>query len=169
MMTTEELAITERAKHLEAENESLKAMLQEFQQAAQLTRIEKRELEEQASEGAAAKSNFELQSLELKYVREYIVELVQKAEAAAQRETALENQLGLSVSTGFQLEEIKTRYNHLQVQLDDLSERLQQLNTQQTLHQQYAGRIAELESMLANAEEEIDTLKNPPAQDEQSQ
>jgi len=53
----------------------------------------------------------------------------------------------------------------LQVQLDDLGERLQELKTQNILQQQQVSRIAELESMLANAEEEIEQLKLPPVTD----
>ncbi len=94
-------------------------------------------------------------------MRNYIHELMQKAEAAAQREADLEKQVTQSVSISHQLEDIKVKYNYLQVQLDDLAERLLQLNNQSIIQSHYAGRIAELESMLANAEEEIDLLKNP--------
>ncbi len=162
MDNTEEINIAEKAKHLEAENESFKSMLQEYQQVAMLRTIERRDLEEKASEGAAIRSSFDQQSEELKRVRDYIFELMQKAESAAKREAELENQVTLSVSTAHQLEDIRSKYNYLLVQLDDLSERLQQLNAQHSIHLQYAGRIAELESMLANAEEEIELLKNPP-------
>ena len=166
MDTTEEIAIIEKAKHLEAENEVLKSMLHEYQQIAMLRSIEKRELEEKASEGAAAKSNLEHQSIELNHIREYIFELKQQAEAAAQRELELQNQVSMAVSGSFELEAITIKYNYLQVQLDDLSERLQQLNRQNSIQLQYASRISELESMLANAEEEIDILKNPPPQEQ---
>jgi predicted nucleic acid-binding Zn-ribbon protein len=165
MNTTEEIAIIEKAKHLEAENESLKSILQEYQQVAMLRNIEKRDLEEKASEGAAAKSSFDQQTEELKHIRDYIFELKQQAEAAAQRENELENQVSIAVSSSYQLEDIRTKYNYLQVQLDDLSERLQQLNRQNSIQSLYTGRIAELESMLANAEDEITALKDPPKED----
>lgn len=166
MDTTEEIAIIEKAKHLEAENEVLKSMLHEYRQIEMLRNIEKRELEEKASEGAAAKSNLENQSIALNHIRDYIFELKQQAEAAAQRETELQNQVSIAVSSSFQLEAITIKYNYLQVQLDDLSERLQQLNRQNSIQLQYASRISELESMLANAEEEIEILKNPPPQEQ---
>ena len=165
MDNTEIIAITDRAKHLEAENESLKSLLNQYDQLSLLKNMEKRELEEKASEGAAIKSSFDQQSLELMQVKNYIHELMQKAEAAAQRETELEKQVSISVSGSYQLDEIKTKYNYLQVQLDDLSEQLQLMNTQHILKLQYAGRIAELESLLANAEEEITALKNPPEEE----
>lgn len=161
-----ETDITEKAKHLEAENESLKSLMQEYQQVEMRRNTEARVLEEKAAAGAAAISNFDQQAAELRRVRDYIQELMQQAEAAMQRETELEKQVSLSVSTSYQLEEIRSKYNLLQVQLDDLSERLQQLQQHAMVQQQYAGRIAELESLLANAEEEIDVLKNPPPQEE---
>lgn len=144
---------------LAAENEILKQLLQEEQQIATTKNMLQRELESKLSEGAAIKSHFDLQAQELKLAKSYVNELMQKAEAAVQKETDLEKQLTLSVSTGYQLEEIKTKYNHLSAQLNDLTERLQQMNALHIIQSQYTGRIAELESLLANAEEEIEKLK----------
>ncbi len=90
--------ITETEK-LQAENENLKQLLEEYQQAALLKNMEQRELEEKAASGAEAKSYYDLQTEELKYVRNYINELMQKAEAAAQREAELEKQVTQSIST----------------------------------------------------------------------
>ena len=145
-----------------AENATLKGILQEYQQAAVSKNTEQKELEEKASAGAELKSYYDLQTQELKYVRSYVNELMQKAEGAAEREADLEKQVSLGVSTGYQLEEIKSKYSLLQVQLDDLGERLQELKTQHIIQQQQVSRIAELESMLANAEKEIEHLKFPP-------
>ena len=153
--------ITE-TERMQAENDSLKQLLQEYRESDLLKNIEYRNLQETASSGAAIKSYYDLQTEELKYVRNYIHELMQKAEAAAQREAELEKQVTQSVTTSYQLEDIKTQYNYLQVQLDDLTERLQQLNSQNILHLQQVGKIAELESLLANADEEIEQLKNTP-------
>lgn len=144
---------------LAAENEILKQLLHEEQQVATIKNMQQRDLETKVSEGAAIKSHFDLQTEELKIAKNYVNELMQKAEAAVQKEDELEKQLTLSVSAGYQLEEIKTKYNHLSAQLNDLTERLQQMNSLHTIQSQYAGRIAELESLLANAEEEIEKLK----------
>ncbi len=144
---------------LAAENEILKQLLQEEQQIVTTKNIQQRELETKAAEGVELKSHFDLQAEELKIARNCVNELMQKAEAAVQKETELEKQVTQSVSTGYQLEEIKTKYNHLTAQLNDLTERLQQMNMQHITQVQYSGRIAELESQLANAEEEIEKLK----------
>ncbi len=150
---------------LQAENATLKGIVQEYQQAVLSTTTAQKELEEKAAAGAELKSYYDLQAQELKYVRSYVNELMQKAEGAAEREAELEKKVTLGVSTGYQLEEIKSKYSLLQVQLDDLGERLQELKTQNILQQQQVSRIAELESMLANAEEEIEQLKLPPVTD----
>ena len=147
---------------LQAENATLKGIVQEYMQAVMAKNTEQKELEEKAAAGAELKSYYDLQTQELKYVRHYVNELMQKAEAAAEREADLEKQVSIGVSTGYQLEEIKSKYSLLQVQLDDLGERLQELKTQNIIQQQQVSRIAELESMLANAEEEIEQLKFPP-------
>ena len=152
--------ITDTQKLL-AENESLKVALQKYKATAELKNIEQSELLERAALAGEIKSYYDLQTEELKYVRSYVNELMQKAEGAAQRETELEREIKESINTSHQLEEIKSKYNHLQVQLDELMERLQELKTQHILQQQQISRTAELESMLANAEEEIEQLKNP--------
>jgi DNA repair ATPase RecN len=144
---------------LAAENEILKQLLQEEQQVIAIKNIQQRELETKAAESVELKSHFDLQAQELKATRSYVNELMQRAEAAIQKENELEKQVTQSVTAGYQLEEIKTTYNHLTAQLNDLTERLQHMNTLYTMQSQYAGRIAELESMLANAEEEIEKLK----------
>lgn len=158
-------SITETERLL-SENETLKQELEKSRNAVLLDNLERQELQEKASAGAAVKSYYDLQTEELKYVRSYVGDLMQKAEAAAQRETELEKQITQSVSVSHQLEDIKIKYNYLQAQLNDLGERLQQLNNQSIIQAQYAGRIAELESLLANAEEEIELLKNPPEKEE---
>lgn len=146
---------------LQAENATLKGIVEEYQLAVMAKNTAQKELEEKAAAGAELKSYYDLQAEELKYVRHYVNELMQKAEAAALREAELEKQVSFGVSTGYQLEEIKSKYSLLEVQLDDLGERLQELKTQNIIQQQQVSRIAELESMLANAEEEIDQLKFP--------
>lgn len=160
-MNKDNISVIEiRIAHLQAENESLKNLLQEYGQLAILKANEQRDLQEQVSAAVAVKSSLEGQVEQVQMLKYYINEMMQKAEAALERETGLENQVSLSVSTSYRLEEIKTQYNYLLVQLNDLLERLQQMNSQNILQQQYASRVAELESLLANAQEEIEGLKN---------
>ncbi len=156
----QEKNITETERLL-SENESLKQLVQQYREASLQKNIDQNELQEKAAATAVIKSYYDLQTEEVKYLRNYIAELMQKAEAAVQRENSLEREITASVNTSYQLEEIKSKYNHLQVQLDELIERLQELKNQHILQQQQISRVAELESLLANAEEEIGQLKNP--------
>lgn len=151
------LALVKKAKHLQAENESLKQLLQEYQQIA----LQKqKEWQQQETNSTEIASSLENQGIELESKKNYIWDLLQQAEAAAQRENELENEVAGSVSVTYQLEDIKTQYDYLQAQLNDLSERLLELKNQNVLQMQYAGRIAELESLLANAEDEVALLKD---------
>ena len=150
------LALINKAEHLQAENESLKQLLQEYQQIAMQ---KQKEWQQQETSSTEIASNLENQFIELESKKNYILDLLQQAEAAAQRENELENEVAGSVSVAHQLEDIKTQYDHLQAQLNDLSERLLELRNQNMLQMQYAGRIAELESLLANAEDEVALLK----------
>ena len=149
-------ALINKAEHSLAENESLKQLLQEYQQIAMQKQEEWQRQETSSTEIA---SNLENQGIELESKKNYIRDLLQQAEAAAQRENELENEVAGSVSVAHQLKDIKTQYDYLQAQLNDLSERLLELRNQNMLQMQYAGRIAELESLLANAEDEVALLK----------
>lgn len=151
------LALVKKAKHLEAENESLKQLLQEYQQIAMQ---KQKEWQQQETISTEIASSLENRGRELESKKNYIRDLLQQAEAAAQRENELENEVAGSVSVTYQLEDIKTQYDYLQAQLNDLSERLLELKNQNVLQMQYAGRIAELESLLANAEDEVALLKD---------
>jgi predicted nucleic acid-binding Zn-ribbon protein len=146
--------------HLNAENASLKVLLEGFRQSLTAKNQQYAVLQQQTLAAAEQYSDYESRFEELEMLKNRIRELMQKAEGAVERESELEKEVSLSISTSFQLEEIRSQYKYLQVQLNDLTERLHQLINQNIMQQQYAGRIAELESLLANAEEEIETLKS---------
>jgi hypothetical protein len=153
------LELATKARHLQAENDSLKQLLKEQQQIAGMQQMKQTELQLQISAGAEMGSSLDNKGIEILSLKNYITDLKDKAEAAVHREQDVEKELSRTVSTAFELENIKSKYNYLQARLDDLTERLQQMNWQQTQQQHNAGRIAELESLLAIAEEEIELLK----------
>jgi chromosome segregation ATPase len=159
MNTSDNSELTGNEAHLLAENESLKNLLQEYQHLLIQKEAVQYELQQQANAGAELKSNYDSQGHYLQTLKNYISDLLQKAEVAIQNEREMEKQVSISASSGYQLEEIKIKYNYLQVQLNDLSERLQQLYNQNAVLQQHTSRIAELESLLSNAEAEIEELK----------
>ena len=151
------LALINKTEHLQAENESLKQLLQEYQQIAMQ---KQKEWQQQETNSTEIASGLENQGIELESKKNYIRDLLQQVQAAVQRENELENEVAGSVSVAHKLEDIKTQYDYLQAQLNDLSERLLELRNQNMLQMQYAGRIAELESLLANAEDEVALLKD---------
>jgi len=144
---------------LQAENDRLRLELAEYREQLSIQADTIRELSSQASDGTVTRSYYDLQNDELLRLREYIRELMQRAEGAASREAELEKQVSLSVNSSHQLDEIRSQYNHLQARLSDLQDRLQELYRQQAAIQQQAARVSELESQLAIAEEEIELLK----------
>lgn len=150
------LALIKKTEHLQAENESLKQLLQEYQQIAMQ---KQKEWQQQETNSTEIASGLENQGIELESKKNYIRDLLQQVQAAVQRENELEKEVAGSVSVAHKLEDIKTQYDYLQTQLNDLSERLLELRNQNMLQVQYAGRIAELESLLANAEDEVALLK----------
>ncbi len=153
---------------LQAENDRLREELSDYRERIGQQTETIRELSGQASAGTVIRSYYDLQNDELIRLREYIRELMQRAEGAAGRESELKKQVSLAVSSSRELDDIRSQYNYLQAQLSDLQDRLQELHRQQVAIQQQAARVAELESQLAIAEEEIELLKlrqAPPEQD----
>jgi hypothetical protein len=144
---------------LQSENERLQVALTTYRQKTLLQEQTIRELREQATAGTIVKSFYELQLHDIQQLQEHVRELMQRAESAAGRETELEKEIVVSVNDVRQLEEIRSQYNHLQAHLQELQARLYDMQLQQAAMQQQAVRVAELESQLAIAEEEIELLK----------
>ena len=149
-----------KTEHLRAENESLKRLLQEYQQIVVLKEQEQSALQQQVSAGIESTSSLQNQLVEIQTHKNDIHELLQKTAVITQRENELEKEAAGSVIIAHQLKDIKAQYDYLQVQLASLEEQLQQLTSQKFIQQQSASRIAELESLLANTEEELIKIKN---------
>ena len=146
-------------QQLQAENDRLREELSDYRERVGHQTETIRELSGQAAAGTVIRSYYDLQNDELLRLREYIRELMQRAEGAAERESELEKQVSLAVSSSHKLDDIRSQYNYLQAELSDLHERLQELHRQQVAMQLEVARAAELESQLAIAEEEIELLK----------
>ena len=73
------LALINKAEHLQAENESLKQLLQEYQQIAMQ---KQKEWQQQETSSTEIASNLENQFIELESKKNYILDLLQQAEAA---------------------------------------------------------------------------------------
>jgi chromosome segregation ATPase len=153
--TDTELQLT----HLIAQNESLKAQLEEYLYIINMRDKEIETLRRRMAETTESMSTADNQLDELNSLQDHIHQLRQQAEGIAGREMDLEKQLGHAVSTEHQLDDMKEQYTYQQVQLSDLQTYLQELNARNVLLQQQASQIAELESSLEDAQRERDELK----------
>ncbi len=150
---------TDSLKHLVAENESLKARLDEYQYTIAVKQKEILELRLQIAADNEIKSNLDNQVMELEVLQNYIGDMDKGAAISANRAINLQPQTGSSENIKQQLFNLKEQYTYLQTQLTDLQTQLQELNNRNLLLQQQSSRIAELESFLADAEQERDEWK----------
>ena len=146
-------------KHLVAENESLKARLDEYQYTIVSKQKEILELRLQIAADNEIKSNLDNQVMELEVLQNYIGDMDQAAAVSANRAISLQQNAGNSANVKDQLYDFKKQYTSMQTQLTNLQTQLQELNNRNLLLQQQSSRIAELESFLADAEQERDEWK----------
>ena len=146
-------------KHLVAENESLKARLDEYQYTIVSKQKEILELRLQIAADNEIKSNLDNQVMELEVLQNYIGDMDQAAAVSANRAISLQQNTGNSANVKDQLYDLKQQYTSMQTQLTNLQTQLQELNNRNLLLQQQSSRIAELESFLADAEQERDEWK----------
>ena len=157
MIPQEELL--KQLAQLQSENAYLRTLAAEYKYIAGTKETEWRELSIKTVNNIPLQSNLENQLTEIKTLQEQVRELHQKIEGGFIRETELTRQSGTTDHYVHQNDDLKSQMNYLQAELVDLIDQLKRLYNQNTVLQNYVGRIAELESLLSNAEEEIDRLK----------
>ncbi|UAY52262.1 hypothetical protein [Ferruginibacter albus] len=145
--------------HFMAENESLKAQLEEYRYIIDTRNEEIDALKRKMGEVTQTKSNIDNQLEELDILQDHLYRLRQQAKGAADREMDLEKQLGTAVSTEHQLEDMQQQYTYLQTQLTDLQTRLVEMENRNLQLQQQTSQISELESLLEIVQRERDELK----------
>ena len=91
-------------QQLQAENDRLREELSDYRERVGHQTETIRELSGQAAAGTVIRSYYDLQNDELLRLREYIRELMQRAEGAAERESELEKQVSLAVSSSHKLD-----------------------------------------------------------------
>lgn len=145
---------------LQSENAYLRTIAAEYKFVANTRETEWRELSLKTVNNIPLQSNLENQLTEIKILQEQVRELHQRIEGGFIRETELTRQCGASDNYAYQNDDLKSQLHYLQCELTDLKDQLKRLYNQNAVLQNYVSRIAELESLLTNAEEEIDRLKN---------
>ncbi|MEP7108590.1 MAG: hypothetical protein ABI760_11420 [Ferruginibacter sp.] len=146
-------------KKLLAENKSLEVRLKECTKIINSRDSEIEMLQMMLSEANEYRSSTDSQLKELKELQGYVNDLQQQVAGTTYMVTGREQQITAPDSAGHQLEKLKTAHAYLQSQLTDLQSQLLEINKRNLLLQQQTSRIAELESLLGNAEEEINNRK----------
>jgi predicted RNase H-like nuclease (RuvC/YqgF family) len=138
-----------------AENESLKGRLEEYQHMIVMKEKEILELRLQISGDNEIKSNFDNQVAEMELLHNYLSDIELRAEGSAI--VGVSHQQNVNIKN--QIHDLKQHYTRLQTQLNDLQTQIQNVNNRNLLLQQQNGRIAELESLLEDAEQDRDEWK----------
>jgi predicted RNase H-like nuclease (RuvC/YqgF family) len=144
---------------LQSENAYLRTLAAEYKFVANTRETEWRELSLKTVNNIPLQSNLENQLTEIKILQEHVRELHQKIEGGFIRETELTRQSVTADSYVYQNDDLKSQLHYLQCELADVKDQLKRLYNQNAVLQNCVSRIAELESLLSNAEEEIDMLK----------
>lgn len=145
---------------LQSENAYLRTLTEEYKLLANNRETEWRELSLKTVNNIPLQSNLETQLTEIKILQEQLRQLNQKIEGGLSREAALTRETATADNYAYQNEDLKSQLHYLQCEITDFKEQLKKLYNQNIFLQGYVARNAELESLLTNAEEEIDRLKN---------
>jgi chromosome segregation ATPase len=145
---------------LQSENAYLRTLAAEYKYIANSKETEWRELSLKTINNIPLQSNLENQLMEIKLLQGHIRELQQQIEGGLTRETELNRQFGTGDNYVYQNDDLKSQLYSLQSELTDLKEQLQRVYNQNSFLQNYVSRIAELESLLSIAEQEIERLNN---------
>src|SRR5258705_2195737 len=103
--------------HFIAENESLKAQLEEYRYILDTREQQIESLRRKMGDIIQSKSNIDNQLEELDILQDHIDLLKRQSEGYTEREMDLEKQVSYAVSTEHQLEDARQQYTYLQTQL----------------------------------------------------
>ncbi len=149
--------ITDEFKKLLALNSSLQQRLDDYSKIIKARDNEIEMLRAMLTEAGAYRSNLDSDVDELKELQQNINQLQQQVAGSSYIGTA---KASVSDSnTEQQFENLKLQFTYLQTRHTDLEAQLIELNNRNLLLQQQTSTIAELESLLQNAEEEINKWK----------
>jgi uncharacterized coiled-coil protein SlyX len=152
MDNSDNQSLINKIKYLVAENESFKERINEYEFIAASRQKIIQELKLQMNENSDVKSRLDEQVMELENLQVSIDKIIAFNPGSFQPHS-LQNDLS------HQLIEHQQKFTYSQTQLSDLQSQLQELKNRNLLLQQQSGRVAELESLLADAEQERDEWK----------
>jgi regulator of replication initiation timing len=146
-------SLINKIKHLAAENESLKERLAECELIAAARQKTILEQKLQLSENSEVKSRLDEELTATATIKNLISEIVMDDSGSRLQSKSGKDDLK------YQLEEQKRQFVQLQSKLSDLQMQVQDLSNRNLALQQQSSRVAELESLLADAEQERDEWK----------
>jgi chromosome segregation ATPase len=146
-------SLLNKIKHLVAENESLNARITECEQIAAARQKTIVELKMQLSESSEVKSRLDEELISTSALKELIIDMVTTGSESRQAPITGKDDLR------YQMEEQKRQLVLLQSKLNDVQLQAQDLSNRNLQLQQQSGRVAGLESLLADAEQERDEWK----------
>ncbi|MCW3111532.1 MAG: hypothetical protein JWQ09_6038 [Segetibacter sp.] len=147
-------------KKLLAAKKSQEARLEEYAAIVSSRDREIEMLQSMLSDATAYRSSMDNESNELKNLQLYLKEMQQHSGASVHLTTGTQQHPGNTVSARQQLQQLQLDYASLQSQLSDMQAQLLEMNHRNLLLQQQNSRIAELESLLANTEEDINLSRS---------
>jgi chromosome segregation ATPase len=160
MEQTDHIDLVAAFKRLLAESKSQEAMLEDYAKIIYRRDTEIEMLQTMLTEASEYRSSVDVEVKELKDLQSYLNGVQQQAERSTYTVTGGKyQQITDNISIEQQFEQLKLAYSYLQTQLTDLQTQLMDVNSRNTILQQQIGRVAELESLLLNVEQERDGLK----------
>lgn len=150
MENTDDSQLQSNYKKLLAENTSLQAMLEGYTGVIRSRDNEIAILQTMVTEAHKDKSDADNQLKELKGLQGYINDLKQQVTGSVYLVTGKQQQVVPGIGAEQHLEELKKDYAVLQSELSALQNQLQQVNTRNLQLQLMSSRVAELESLLEN-------------------
>lgn len=145
-------------KQLVSENAGLRARVEEYEFNATVKEREMLVIKQQLGNNNELTSRLDNQVMEMELLHNFMDNPSTEKESAVNIQMELQN--GQSAGFKHQLEDLRQQYSYLQILVTDLQTQVQDLKNKNLLLQQQGSRIAELESLLADAEQERDEWKS---------
>lgn len=142
------------------QNKSLQAEVQELNEILAIKEEEMAELRKKGDENAALRSMIDIHLEELQFMQNRIGKQQQKAAGAEDREMELHQELTQAAKVQHQYNDLLRQYTYINTQLDDVEEELTKIKKRNTILQQIAVKIGEMESAVEMLAEEKELLQH---------
>ena len=144
---------------LEAENESLKNRIIDYQHIDSINKNTILELRQRVSYYNNLQSDFDNKITEMQILKNINIELKEQVILITSNNVNLQKELSQSDKVKHKLEEAETGYSNLQMQLQQATNELIKLNSTVRYLEEQTSRIGLLECLLTDASQEKEELK----------